>query len=117
MKRGHEVSRTFLAYSVQMLNCFWFTIAAIVYVLFGARYEFFVALIPYVFSINYFMGNDLTGLNSFFSRSQIMILSLGMIFVAWANFADYSTSLFEFAPELIFPSIIFSLSLLNLLIY
>ena len=100
-----------------MLNCFWFTIAAIVYVLFGARYEFFVALIPYFFSINYFVGNDLTGLSSFISRSQVMILSVGMVFVAWANYADYSTSLFEFLPEVIFPLIVFSISLLNMMIY
>ena len=67
--RGHEVARTFKAYSVQMLNCFWFSILAIIYLLFGARYEYFVALIPYYFSISYFIGNDLTGYNSFISRS------------------------------------------------
>lgn len=100
-----------------MLNCFWFTVAAMVYVLFGARYEFFVALIPYMFSINYFVGNDITGLNSLLSRSQIMILSVGMIFVAWANFAEYDTSLFEFLPEIFIPLTIFSISFVNLLIY
>ena len=115
--RGHEVARAFRAYSVQMINCFWSTNVAIIYLLFGARFEYFVAMIPYMFSISYFVGSDMTGYNSLYSRSQIMIISVAMIFIAWASFDNYQTSLLEFIPEILFPASVFSITLLNLLIF
>ena len=115
--RGHEVARAFRAYSIQMLNCFWSTNVAIIYLLFGARFEYFVALIPYLFSISYFVGNDMTGYNSLFSRSQIMIVSVAMVFIAWASFDNFEISPLELIPEILFPAIVFSITLLNLLIF